>query len=42
MFWNSGKKSILDALGLALSGSKAETAGLVAKYADSFGFHPVG
>jgi 2-methylcitrate dehydratase PrpD len=37
-----GKKSILDAFGLALSGSKAETAGLVAKYADSFGFHPGG
>jgi 2-methylcitrate dehydratase PrpD len=32
-----GKKSILDALGLALSGSKAETAGLIAKYVDSFG-----
>jgi 2-methylcitrate dehydratase PrpD len=37
-----GKKSILDAFGLALSGSKAETASLVAKYADSFGFHPGG
>jgi 2-methylcitrate dehydratase PrpD len=37
-----GKKSILDACGLALSGSKAETAGLVAKYAESFGSHPGG
>ncbi len=37
-----GKKSILDALGLALSGSKAETAALIGKYADSFGFHPGG
>src|SRR6267154_1022786 len=37
-----GKKSILDGLGLALSGSKAETAGLIGKYADSFGFHPGG
>jgi 2-methylcitrate dehydratase PrpD len=37
-----GKKSILDALGLALSGSKAETAGLIAKYVDSFGSQPGG
>jgi 2-methylcitrate dehydratase PrpD len=37
-----GKKSILDALGLALSGSKAETAGLIEKYAGSFGFQPGG
>ena len=37
-----GKKSILDALGLALSGSKAETAGLIEKYARSFGFQPGG
>ena len=33
-----GKKSILDGLGLALSGSKAETAGLVQKYVNAFGF----
>jgi 2-methylcitrate dehydratase PrpD len=37
-----GKKSILDALGLALSGSRAETSGLIAKYAESFGPHPAG
>src|SRR5260370_12850540 len=37
-----GKKSILDAFGLALSGSKADTAALIGKYADSFGFHPGG
>src|ERR1700736_1998733 len=34
-----GKKSILDGLGLALSGSKAETAGLIQQYVNSFGFH---
>lgn len=32
-----GKKSILDGLGLALSGSKAETAGLVQQYVKSLG-----
>src|SRR5215469_9325358 len=32
-----GKKSILDGLGLALSGSKAETAGLIQKYVKSLG-----
>ena len=32
-----GKKSVLDCLGLALSGSKAETAGLVQKYVESLG-----
>src|SRR5260370_26194156 len=32
-----GKKSILDSLGLALSGSKAETAGLIEKYLQSLG-----
>lgn len=32
-----GKKSILDGLGLALSGSKAETAGLIEKYVQSLG-----
>src|SRR5689334_2931635 len=37
-----GKKSILDGLGLALSGSKVETAGLVQKYLESFGFRPGG
>jgi 2-methylcitrate dehydratase PrpD len=37
-----GKKSILDGLGLALSGSKAETAGLIQQYVKSFGFHPGG
>ena len=35
-----GKKSMLDAFGLALSGSKADTAGLIGKYVDSLGFHP--
>ena len=33
-----GKKSILDGLGLALSGSKAETWPLVQEYMKSFGF----
>jgi len=33
-----GEKSLLDGLGLALSGSKAETAALIQKYASSFGF----
>ena len=33
-----GKKSILDGLGLALSGSKAETWGLIQEYVKSFGF----
>jgi len=37
-----GKKSILDGLGLALSGSKAETAGLIQQYVGSFGFRPGG
>jgi 2-methylcitrate dehydratase PrpD len=37
-----GKKSILDGLGLALSGSKAETAGLIHEYVKSFGFQPGG
>ncbi len=37
-----GKKSILDGLGLALSGSKAETAGLIEEHTRSFGFHPGG
>src|SRR5947209_11699304 len=32
-----GKKSILDGLGLALSGSKAETAGLVQQYVTNLG-----
>jgi 2-methylcitrate dehydratase PrpD len=32
-----GKKSILDGLGLALSGSKAETAGLIQHYVNSLG-----
>ena len=32
-----GKKSILDGLGLALSGSKAETAGLIENYVKSLG-----
>ena len=32
-----GKKSILDGLGLALSGSKAETAGLIEQYVKSLG-----
>ena len=31
------KKSILDSLGLALSGSRADTAGLIKKYVDSLG-----
>jgi 2-methylcitrate dehydratase PrpD len=35
-----GKKSILDGLGLALSGSKAETWGLIHAYMKSFGFPP--
>src|ERR1700740_236057 len=35
-----GKKSILDGLGLALSGSKAETWGLIQQYVKSFGFSP--
>jgi 2-methylcitrate dehydratase PrpD len=35
-----GKKSILDGLGLALSGSKAETWGLIQEYVESFGFPP--
>src|SRR5713226_5288778 len=33
-----GKKSIFDGLGLALSGSRAETANLIQNYAKSFGF----
>src|SRR6267142_47260 len=33
-----GKKSILDGLGLALSGSRAETAVLIEGYVKSFGF----
>jgi 2-methylcitrate dehydratase PrpD len=33
-----GKKSILDGLGLALSGSKAETTSLIRQYVGSFGF----
>src|SRR6202011_3237790 len=37
-----GKKSILDGLGLALSGSKAETWGLIQQYVKSFGFPPRG
>src|ERR1700757_2229049 len=37
-----GKKSILDGLGLALSGSKAETWGLIQQYVKSFGFSPRG
>ena len=37
-----GKKSILDGLGLALSGSRAKTAGLIQEYVTSFGFHPGG
>src|SRR5215471_35408 len=37
-----GKKSILDGLGLALSGSKAETAGLIQEYLKPFGFPPSG
>lgn len=35
-----GKKSILDGLGLALSGSKAETAGLIQQYVKSLGRAP--
>ena len=35
-----GKKSILDALGLALSGSRAETAPLIQKYVKSLGVQP--
>lgn len=35
-----GKKSILDGLGLALSGSKAETWGLIQEYMKSFDFPP--
>jgi 2-methylcitrate dehydratase PrpD len=35
-----GKKSILDGLGLALSGSKAETWGLIQEYLKPFGFPP--
>src|ERR1700737_916675 len=35
-----GKKSILDGLGLALSGSKAETAALIQEYVKPFGSHP--
>jgi 2-methylcitrate dehydratase PrpD len=37
-----GKKSILDALGLALSGSKAETAVLIREYVKPFDFHADG
>jgi 2-methylcitrate dehydratase PrpD len=37
-----GKKSILDGLGLALSGSKAETWGLIQQYLKPFGFPPSG
>ena len=37
-----GKKSILDGLGLALSGSKAETWGLIQQYVKPFGFSPRG
>jgi len=37
-----GKKSILDGLGLALSGSRAETACLIQEYVRSFGFQPAG
>lgn len=33
-----GKKSILDGIGLALSGSKAETAGLIQNYVKQFNF----
>src|SRR5258708_33258956 len=35
-----GKKSILDGLGLALSGSKAETWPLIQEYLKQFGFPP--
>jgi 2-methylcitrate dehydratase PrpD len=37
-----GKKSILDGLGLALSGSKAETWNLIQEYLKPFGFPPSG
>ena len=37
-----GKKSILDGLGLALSGSRAETAGLIQQYVKPFGFQSGG
>jgi 2-methylcitrate dehydratase PrpD len=37
-----GKKSILDGLGLALSGSKAETWKLIQEYLKPFGFPPSG
>ncbi len=37
-----GKKSILDGLGLALSGSKAETAALIQQYVKPFGFQSSG
>src|SRR6476659_7592525 len=37
-----GKKSILDGLGLALSGSKAETAALIQQYMKPFGFQSGG
>src|SRR5580693_6547114 len=37
-----GKKSILDGLGLALSGSKAETWTLIQEYVKPFGFSPSG
>src|SRR5258708_32043197 len=37
-----GKKSILDGLGLALSGSRAETAVLIEGYVKSFGFQSGG
>ena len=37
-----GKKSILDGLGLALSGSKAETWKLIQEYLKPFGFPPRG
>jgi 2-methylcitrate dehydratase PrpD len=37
-----GKKSILDGLGLALSGSKAETWRLIQEYLKPFGFSPRG
>ncbi len=37
-----GKKSILDGLGLALSGSKAETWPLIQEYLKQFGFPPRG
>ena len=37
-----GKKSILDGLGLALSGSRAETAGLIQQYVKPFAFQSGG